>query len=77
MERTFAKLTYLRKAGDRAAPQFTDHFFQDEKTTSFPQPVKGARAGSLSFAGLPNPGETRRNPAKPGGISGAPRPLTA
>ena len=31
MERTFAKLTYLRKAGDKAASHFTDHFFKDEK----------------------------------------------
>ena len=41
------------------------------------EPVKGARAGSLSFAGLAKAGENRGKPGKTGEIFGAPRPLTA
>ena len=41
------------------------------KNYLFPQPVKGARAGSLSFAGLAKAGENRGKPGKTGGIFGA------
>ena len=70
MKRTFAKLTYLRKAGDRAASHFTHHFFQDEKTNFFHSRLKGARA---KLPHLPD----SRIPAKPGETRGACNPLAS